>query len=107
MLLRCLDREVAAVTAAVMSRDSRASVISSASPVWVVPPREVSPRAIASPMVEHLDLTTLRCGSGDRNWRACETARKALRNSIGDQIGALAASYAIPLQGEFTGYLPQ
>lgn len=57
--------------------------------------------------VERLDLTTLRCDSGDPDWRAFEAALRALRKSISYQIAALADSYAIPLQGEFADYLPQ
>lgn len=57
--------------------------------------------------VERFDLTTLRCDSGDRDWLAFESALRALRKSIAYQIGALAESYAIRLQGEFADYLPQ
>ena len=56
--------------------------------------------------VERLDLTTLRCDSGDPDWRAFEDALGSLRKSVGYQIAALAESYAIPLQGEFARYLP-
>jgi hypothetical protein len=57
--------------------------------------------------VERFDLTTLRCDSGDADWRAFEAALRALRKSIGYQMAALADSYGVPLQGEFADYLPQ
>ncbi|QIB35259.1 hypothetical protein G3A50_17240 [Ancylobacter pratisalsi] len=57
--------------------------------------------------VERFDLTTLRCDSGDPDWRAFEAALRALRKSIGYQTAALADSYAIPMQGEYAGYLPR
>lgn len=58
-------------------------------------------------LVERFDLTTLRCDSGDPDWLAFEAALRTLRKSIGFQIAALAASYSIPLQGEFANHLPQ
>jgi hypothetical protein len=57
--------------------------------------------------VEEFDLTTLRCDSRDPDWLAFESALRTLRKSIGFQIKALADSYSIPLQGEFSAYLPQ
>ena len=58
-------------------------------------------------VVERLDLSVLRCDSGDPDWRDFEAALGALRKSVGYQIGALADSYFIPLQGEFARCLPQ
>ncbi|VFU10126.1 conserved protein of unknown function [Methylocella tundrae] len=57
--------------------------------------------------VEQFDLTTLRCDSRDPDWLAFESALRTLRKSIGFQIKALADSYSIPPQGEFSAYLPQ
>lgn len=57
--------------------------------------------------VERFDLTTLRCDGRDPDWLAFESALRSLRKSIGFQIAALAASYSIPLQGEFAAYLPK
>lgn len=57
--------------------------------------------------VERFDLTTLRCDGQDPNWLTFEAALRALRKSIGYQIGELAESYAIPLQGEFADQLPR
>ncbi|QGM47957.1 hypothetical protein H2LOC_005075 [Methylocystis heyeri] len=57
--------------------------------------------------VEQYNLTTLRCDSRDPDWRAFETALKALRKSVAYQISALADSYAIPLQGELADCLPR
>ena len=56
--------------------------------------------------VERFDLDTLRCDSGDPEWRAFESALRTLRKAIGYQIAALARAYAIPLQGEFADYQP-
>lgn len=57
--------------------------------------------------VEMLDLTTLRCDGGDPHWLLFASALKTLRKAIGFQIKALAESYGIPLQGEFSRYLPK
>ena len=57
--------------------------------------------------VERLDLTTLRCDSYDPDWRAFESALRALRKSIGYQIAALADAYQIPLSGEFAEQVPR
>jgi hypothetical protein len=56
-------------------------------------------------LVEPYDLTTLRCDSNDPDWLAFEAALRALRKSVSYQIAALAASYGIPLQGEFAEYI--
>lgn len=55
-------------------------------------------------VVEKMDLTTLRCNGGDPEWLAFEAALRILRKSIGYQIIALADSYSIPLQGEFSDH---
>lgn len=57
--------------------------------------------------VEQFDLQTLRCDGHDPNWLAFESALRALRKSVGYQIGELAASYQITLQGEFVEFLPR
>jgi hypothetical protein len=54
--------------------------------------------------VEHLDMVTLRCSSGDPDWSYFEQALQALRKSIGIQLAALAQAYEIPVQGEFAEY---
>lgn len=56
--------------------------------------------------VEQFDLQTLKCDGNDPNWLAFETALRALRKSVGYQIGELAASYQITLQGELAETLP-
>lgn len=58
-------------------------------------------------LVEPFDLTTLRCDGGDPEWLAFEAALRALRKSVGYQIAELAASYSIPLQGEFAEQIPK
>lgn len=57
--------------------------------------------------VEQFDLDTLRCDSGDPDWRAFSSALLVLRKAIGFQLAALAQSYQIPLQGEFAEYQPK
>lgn len=54
--------------------------------------------------VEQINLTTLRCDGCDPEWLAFEAALRILRKSIGYQVAALADSYSIPLQGEFSAY---
>ena len=58
-------------------------------------------------LVEPFNLTTLRCDGNDPEWLAFEAALRVLRKSAGYQIAALAASYAIPLQGEFAGHMAE
>lgn len=58
-------------------------------------------------LVEPFDLATLRCDGGDPKWLAFEAALRALRKSVGYQIVELAASYSIPLQGEFADHFPE
>jgi ribosomal protein L37AE/L43A len=55
--------------------------------------------------MEHLDLTTLRCDSGDPDWLQFEGALLALRKSVGIQVSALAKAFGLPLQGEFAAYV--
>lgn len=52
--------------------------------------------------VARTDLDTLRCDSGDPEWRSFEGALQALRKSIGLQVTNIAAAYRIPIQGEFS-----
>ncbi len=56
--------------------------------------------------VEHLDLTKLQCDGGNSDWLFFEMALRTLRKSVGYQIGVLANSYSISLQGELAESIP-
>lgn len=57
--------------------------------------------------VERFDLVTLRCDSGDAEWRTFESALRALRKSVAFQVFKMAEAYEMPLSGEFAEQVPR